>query len=150
MVQFIFYSGKKKKHTIKYEIVLCPLKKKIIWIFGGAGGGLFHDKTLAENGCLPTLQPGQFVVADKAYVGCPQAITPIKRKRGQACLSPEEEQWNRLVNRVRIDIERLMAHFKKFACAREAWRHNRTLHPQVFGLLGELINIDLEFHPLTL
>ncbi len=48
-IQRVYYNGK-KHHALKYELVLCPYTKKILWVGGGFPSGVFHDLKLAEIG----------------------------------------------------------------------------------------------------
>ena len=53
VLQEIFYSGKKKKHTLKYEIGVSIQTGLIVWIGGGMTGST-HDLTIARNELLWT------------------------------------------------------------------------------------------------
>jgi len=79
-VQNVYYNGKNKHHALKYEIVICPYSKKILWINGGYASGVFHDLTIAEIGFFSLLHPDEKVLADKAYIGNPHSFTPTKGK----------------------------------------------------------------------
>jgi hypothetical protein len=68
-VQRVFYSGKKKCHTIKYEIGVRITDGKLLWI-NGPYPGKTHDKTMLEGGDLCSyLLPGETLLGDKGYQG---------------------------------------------------------------------------------
>ncbi len=133
-----------KRHTIKYEIAICPNTNKIVWIYGGTGEGLFHDRSLADIGFFAQLVEGQYVLGDKGYQGAKQCLTPIKG----ADLSDVERKFNKNLGTLRISVERVIGQFKKFQCLSSPWRHSRKTHQFVFGVIAEMVNIEMKFHLL--
>ncbi len=45
IIQRLYYSGKTRKHTIKYEIGIQLQTGKIVWLSGGVPGSV-HDLTI--------------------------------------------------------------------------------------------------------
>ena len=77
-IQCFYYNGKKKKHTIKYEIRIHLQSDKIVWLNGGIPGSA-HDLTIVQNyGLLSNLFPGEFILSDKAYIRETCFYHPIK------------------------------------------------------------------------
>ena len=60
------YSGKKKRHTFKSQIVVDQLTKQIICT--AYGKGREHDFSLFKSSCVQ-LQPEIMCLADKGYQG---------------------------------------------------------------------------------
>jgi len=118
--------------------VICPYTKQIIWINGGVPSGVLHDLKLAEIGFFQILQPHEYVLADKAYIGNTHAITPIKGKH----LQSREIQYNMNLGMAHVPVENVFAHFKRFSCLKQQWRHSRVFHPIVFGVIAEIVNIE--------
>lgn len=133
----------KKAHTIKYEIAICPYRKKIIWVFGGVPSGIFHDLKLAEIGFYEILDDGEKVLGDKAYIGNDHSVTPIKGPVTEA-----EKMVNQNIGAIRVDVERMIGRFKIFNCLCHKWRHNRDSHPLVFGVIAEIVNIETDLSPI--
>ncbi|KAL6071421.1 Transposase [Balamuthia mandrillaris] len=63
--QRIYYSGKKKRHTLKYELVL-DLKTELFTWVNGPFPGRVHDLTIARNGLVKAAQQHK-LLGDKAY-----------------------------------------------------------------------------------
>lgn len=139
----MFYSGKSKKHVIKYEVGVNIKTGEIAWIFGGVPGSV-HDLTIARNsGILNLLDEGELIMADKAYVGQWQFVTPFKRTETQ-----EKVEFNLELGRVREIVEHSLGRIKKFRCLSTKWRHNLNLHHIAFYVVASLINIEFFFSPV--
>jgi hypothetical protein len=75
-----YFSGKKKRHTLKSQGVSLPLAKDIVDIVVGAKGPtsdilLFHSQ-------MEKFAPTQSFKGDKAYIGGKNISTPHKKLRG--------------------------------------------------------------------
>lgn len=141
-IQRQFYSGKHKKHTIKYEVGVQSISGNIVWISGGLPGSI-HDLTMARIGNIQSyLFPFEYVLADKAYIGEEQFITPIRSPQTE-----EEELYNRIISTHRITVEHTIGRLKNFNCLSHKWRHNILLHPIIFNLLCNVVNVDILFSP---
>lgn len=137
--QRIFYSGKSKKHEIKYELGI-DMDGTIIWVSGGWPGSL-HDLTIArQSGILEKLGEGELIIADKAYLGDPHFLTPLKGK----ATSVHGLCFNKLIAQIRIAVEHTFAYFKAFSCLSKKWRHKLCLHRIVFFVLANIINLELK------
>ena len=142
-VQQQFYSGKKKKHTIKYEIAVQIDTGKIVWVAGGVSGNV-HDLTLTRTcGILNHLLPGEHIMADLGYIGELQIITPIKMPRNE-----QEIAWNSHISSIRILVENSLCRIKNFNCLTIPWRHERDLHPMVFTIICNLVNLEMIQNPI--
>jgi len=137
LIQRIFYSGKSKQHSMKYEIAVGLQDGDIKWINGGVPGSV-HDLKLARYGQIKEhLLPHEFILADKAYVGESIFITPIKGTHTKL-----EEAINMVLNTHREVVEHTFCRIKNFHCLSQRWRHNLTLHPIVFQTICNIVNID--------
>jgi hypothetical protein len=147
-MQYSYYSGKKKKHTVKYELVFCPHRHIILWVAGGVGGAVYHDLALAQAGLLNRAPTAKFL-ADKGYIGDEHFVVPLKQFRDRE-FTQAEENYNMNINRMLVLVEQLIGRFKKFQCLKAQWRHPREMGPIVFGVIAEIVNIDVFFHPLVI
>jgi hypothetical protein len=113
-------------------------------MFGGMGGAVFHDLKLAEIGFFHVLPEDKWAMGDLGYYGAERCITPIKRKKKEE-LTEEEKKVNALIGGICVDVERIIGQFKKFYCLAQPWRHKRCMHPIIFGVIGEIINLEIEY-----
>lgn len=96
---------------LKTQIIVELKSLKIICL--ASGKGKVHDFRLFQNSGVKV---GDLIkiIADKGYQGIAKihklSETPIKRKKGKK-LSKQEKDYNRLLNRLRIVIEHVIAEF---------------------------------------
>jgi DDE superfamily endonuclease len=149
-----YYSGKKKAHTLKTQVVVDPCGR-IETVSDSVPGGANHDLALLRStGMLDRLGEGEGAMVDKGYVGVkashPQVpiIIPFKASRGHP-LTEEQEQSNRIVARYRIVVEHTMAQLNRFTVLRQVFRgRERGRHSEVIRVVAKLVNRRLEVRPL--
>ncbi|WP_158676129.1 transposase family protein [Spiroplasma poulsonii] len=102
------YSGKKKKHTIKTQVIIEQETKKIIATSFSLGKK--HDYALFKESKIPILKNTKLIV-DSGYQGIQKnhnnVLIPTKKTKKNP-LNKEQKQYNRLVSKMRIII-RLLA-----------------------------------------
>ena len=137
-----YYSGKKKKHTLKYEVVVSIVTGFFVRVTGGFPGSM-HDFTMSIlSGLFEDLLPGELVLADKGYIGDESIVTPVRRPA-----TDDEWETNRALSSVRELVEHSIGRLKVFKCLTTPWRHDLTLHPIVFMLICNIMNLEFTFHP---
>jgi hypothetical protein len=117
--QKAFYSGKRKQHTLKYQVGVTPAGR--VGTVSVSVPGSVHDLTLLRgSGLLDRLEEGEGVMTDKAYLGAGegraglQVVLPFKRPpKGE--LSKSQRGYNRRVSRRRVKVEHVFAQFRRFA-----------------------------------
>src|SRR3954447_2015189 len=121
----IFYSGKKKRHTIKNQITVN--NRGYILHKLGYKKGRKHDYDIYKNHHPVT--PKQVVnVIDLGYLGIekdfPEQLSalPCKRKRNQI-LSQEEIDYNIIHSKKRIVIEHTISRLKKYRILSDVFRN---------------------------
>src|SRR5690349_13612686 len=71
IIQNVFYSGKKKRHTIKYEVAVRVSDGLLVWISGPFPGKV-HDMAMLHDGNLCSYLVNQErILGDKGYQGQP-------------------------------------------------------------------------------
>ena len=70
------YSGKKKTHTLKYQIIINSTNRYILHVYGPVRGCMSDLKVFKRSGFQ--IPDGFFLLGDKAYLGEPQIIIPHK------------------------------------------------------------------------
>jgi hypothetical protein len=103
--QRTYYSGKKKRHTLKAQVMVDLVTGQIICT--AFGKGRVHDFRLFKLHRLPML-PEQLCLTDKGYQGITKlhksSCTPTKKPR-KAKLDKFERQHNRLLAQSRVIAE---------------------------------------------
>ena len=120
-----FYSGKKKNHTLKNQLIVLPNGAEIVDVTVGKPGpssdiNLFRARQaeFADN---------QKFKGDKGYMGEVQIETPHKKPKKQE-LTPEQKEENKQISAQRIVVEHVIRLVKIFRVAQERFR----LRPQSY------------------
>ena len=113
------YSGKKKDHTLKTEIIT-DVNGEILDIDPGHRGPK-SDKKLHEQSEVGKRFPNATVNGDLAYKGLPHAKVPHKKPRGGE-LSAEQKEENRAFSSVRVHVEHGIRRVKAFRIVRDEYR----------------------------
>jgi DDE superfamily endonuclease/Helix-turn-helix of DDE superfamily endonuclease len=149
-----YYSGKKKAHTLKTQVVVDP-RGRIETVSDSVPGGANHDLTLLRtSGVLERLGEGEAAMMDKGYVGVKNThpgvavVIPFKASRGHP-LTDEQVESNRVVARYRIVVEHAMAQLNRFTVLRQVFRgQKRERHGGVVRGVAKLVNQRVEVKPL--
>lgn len=133
------YSGKKKRHTLKTQIVTDKYGE-VLTIEPGYPGPL-PDKRLYEQSAAARQYPQAARRADLAYQGVPEMILPNKRKRGKAGekakdkkardLTLEQKAENQHQASQRVYVEHGVRRCKAWRILRDELRLGRGLFPLV-------------------
>jgi hypothetical protein len=139
--QKIYYSGKKKRHTLKHQLTVTR-EGKIIHI-GQTAPGARHDRTMfADSGVGDRLQDDEACMGDKGYQGIQhgcKAVLPDKKPKGKA-LSAVQRARNRRITQVRIVVEHTIGRMKTFQVLAQTYRHPRESHDEAFEIVAALTN----------
>jgi DDE superfamily endonuclease len=149
-----YYSGKKKAHTVKIQVVVDPCGR-IEAVGASVPGGANHDlPLLCGSGILEQLAEGEAAMVDKGYVGVKNyypdvpIVIPFKAGRNHP-LTEEQKAYNREVARYRIVVEHTMAQLNRFTVLRQVFRgQQRGRHSQVARVVAKLVNRRLSVKPL--
>jgi hypothetical protein len=114
-----FFSGKKKQHTVKNQIVSLPEGKDIIDIKVGYPGPTADIKLFREQ--QTKFDEKQQFEGDKAYQGGNNITTPHKKKRKQQ-LNEQQKEENKALSSKRIFVEHLIRVVKIFQVASQRFR----------------------------
>ncbi|MGD1702589.1 transposase family protein [Dapis sp. BLCC M229] len=83
-----YYSGKKKNHKRKSQVILLPLGKNIVDIEAGKPGKKSDINFFRET--QQRFSPKQKFTGDQAYLGEPAIKTPKKKPKNQELSSQEK------------------------------------------------------------
>ena len=135
-----YYSGKKKRHTLKNQIIVTPAGEIIQ--FSKTVPGSTHDKKLFEDSERGSLTDTEAYMADKGYQGLQdehKAVLPDKKPRGKD-LTPEQKARNKRISKARIIVERIIGKLKVYQVLSQKYRHARDSHDEVFEIVAGLTN----------
>ena len=121
-IQREYYSGKKKKHTIKIQIIMDEITNKIVGVSFEKGS--VHDFSLFKN-TTGNLDKIISFIADNGYIGIQKifenSITPKKKSKYNP-LTDEDKELNKLISNIRISIEHVNCQVKFFRILSERYR----------------------------
>ena len=147
-----FYSGKKRSHTLKAEVIATP-RGKILFV-SDSYPGRAHDKTIHEKEKLPWLIPKKTrQYYDRGYNGLAgdypdhDIRLPHQRKHVTrkicAPLTRGQKQANALHAKRRIPIEHVFCRMKRFRILSVVWRSRDEWHNPTFRAIAALTNFHL-------
>jgi hypothetical protein len=154
------YSGKKKLHTLKTQMVADS--QHYIHAISQAISGSLHDKKLADAlQTIERLPDGCEADADKGYQGLAQQVTlvtvrdvqtglehviprltvktPFKKPKGQE-LSAVQERFNQALGAIRVRIEHCFGWAKNWAVLATRFRCHHAIYTPIFQLICGLVN----------
>ena len=142
--QRCWYSGKKKRHTIKTEIIVTG-KGRIVSRSNSAPGSN-ADITIRRRG--PPLPKGSRVYADSGYQGLqnehPDIDIPYKRSKKKP-LAKDERAYNHALSRFRVRVEHAFARLKSFRILSERYRYPRPAYAAKFAIVAGIVNLMAGF-----
>lgn len=136
-----YFSGKKKQHTFKSQIVTLPQGKDIVDAVAGAKGPT-SDKTLFEAQASK-FAAGQGFDGDKAYLGAENVQTPHKKPKGGE-LSAQQKQVNKEFSSTRrIFVEHVIRLLRIFRITKERFRLHPSTYEQIILTVCGLVRFRL-------
>lgn len=138
--QLKFFSGKKKQHTIKNQLVSLPEGKDIIDVKVGSPGPTADINLFREQ--QTKFDKQQEFSGDKAYQGGENITTPHKRKKKQK-LSEQQKEENKALSSKRIFVEHLIRVVKIFQVASQRFRLNADVYNEIVLLVCGLVRLRI-------
>ena len=142
------YSGKKKRHTTKNQIIVVEGTKHIINLYNA--NGITHDyKMIKDSGILPVLERlsigGKF---DSGYQGIQKELTKAfipKKKSKLHELTDEEKAYNKTLSQKRIIIEHVNRELKIFRIMKETYRNHQNRYVDKLNIICGIYNLNNSF-----
>jgi hypothetical protein len=139
-----FYSGKKKRHTLKTEIRttrqgrIVPVSKTV--------PGAMHDFELLKQG--EPLPDEARTYADSGYQGIQdihiESEFPYKKpKNGE--LTDEEKEYNTALSKFRVKVENVLGDIKIFRIMSHRYRNKRIRFNEKIRIIAGLVNLKNGF-----
>ncbi len=140
-----FYSGKKKRHTLKTEIRVTREEKgkkpRIIHVSKTRPGSV-HDFALHKQ--EPPIAKDTRAHGDSGYQGLDKIHTqteiPYKASKNRP-LDQEEKDYNSALSRVRVAVENIFAQIKTFKIMADRYRNKRKRYNLKFMIIAGLVNL---------
>ncbi|MCL2487778.1 MAG: transposase [Oscillospiraceae bacterium] len=139
-----WYSGKKKRHTIKSQIVICAKSLMIIAVFVDCGST--HDFKIWKKSIGVKVIKHIKIQADSGYQGIDKlhknSETPKKKSKKQP-LTKEEKANNRRIGAERVPVEYVNCRLKRLHILAERYRNRRKRFGLRLSLFCGLHNFEL-------
>lgn len=139
-----YYSGKKKRHTIKTQVTV-TLKGRITAVSKPRPGSV-HDFTIFKQS--PPLPPDTTAFVDSGYQGIDKlhshAEFPYKARKTKL-LDKEEKEYNRALSRIRVKVENILGQIKVFRILSERYRNKRRRYGLKFNIIAGIVNLKNGF-----
>lgn len=138
--QRCWYSGKKKSHRIKNEIIITG-QGKIVSASDSVPGRVSDITVRRRSAPLPK---DAHVYADSGYQGLqdehPNIDIPYKKSKKHP-LTMDEREYNHGLSRFRVRVEHKIAQIKRFRMLSDRFRYPRSTHAAKFAIVAGIVNI---------
>ena len=143
------YSGKKKHHTIKHQVVIAKVKKpkgrgrkkrKLrIKAVSKSFHGTVHDKKIYDQ-AKANAPPGVPEYGDSGYRGVDKMILPKRKAKGKP-LEKHKKRFNRRHSSKRVCVEHAIGHMKIYKILHHRFRNDLNRHTLIFKNIAGLHNL---------
>lgn len=140
-----YYSGKKKRHTVKKQVTVN--KDGLILSVSPAVEGKRHDyKVFQDNHTMEELIPKEAeVLLDSGYQGAqkdhPDRTIHLPRKATRLHpLGEEDKASNRALSSERVRVEHAIGRLKFFEILSDRFRHALDSYDEIFSVVAGLVN----------
>jgi hypothetical protein len=140
-----YYSGRKKKHTVKTQLMVNT--KGLILHKTGYEGGRKHDYDIYKHNHPVT--PSQVDnIVDLGYLGIEKdyptvkSVLPIRKKRN-TLLSNDDKRYNKNHSRLRIIVEHTICKIKKFGIMGTKFRNRLRRYNNISDIISGLLNFRI-------
>lgn len=135
-----YYSGKKKQHTYKSQVVTLPKGQDIVDVVVGRQGKTSDINIFREQQKKFNIE--QKFTGDKGYQGGTNIKTPQKKPRGKE-LTELQKEGNKEVSSERIYVENVIRLLKIFRAAKERFRMKGNKYEQIILTICGLVRLRI-------
>lgn len=139
-----YYSGKKKRHTIKTEIRITR-KGRIVHVSRSSRWAM-HNFALHKK--EPPIPPDRRVFVDSGYQGLDKRhqATELPYKATQTkSLDREEKEYNHALSRYRVIVENSIGDIKTFQILSDRYRNTHQRYGIKFHIIAGIVNLKNGF-----
>ena len=145
--QRAYYSGKKKSHTLKSQVVVDEESGRLVDVSDSVPGRWADIKLLKDSRVLKRLPAGIGALGDLAYVGIGAlhdlGASPRRQPRGMP-RPAADVRYNRAFSRRRVVVEHAIGRLRRFRAVAEVNRHRRRGHAMRVRAIAGLVNRMLD------
>ena len=142
--QRCWYSGKKKRHTIKTEIAVTE-RGRIVGVFRPAPGRA-HNLEIRRRG--RPLPKHAHVYVGSGYQGLQDDHAALEipyKKSKKKPLTKDERDYNHALSRFRVRVEHGIARLKSFRILAERYRYPRDRYAAKISIVAGILNLAAGF-----
>ncbi len=131
-----YYSGKKKHHSVKNQIMVNPKTKRITSVSDTVPGTVHDEKLFESDKNTLYIPPNSVDIADLGYLGSNginphlKMILPQKKPKGKE-LTEEEKRNNHKISSIRVKVEHPISYLKHFNILSQRYRGKITNQEQL-------------------
>ena len=143
-----WYSGKKKRHTIKTQLSV-NTAGRVLFVSASVPGRVHDHALFKRTGIATRLPQAAPHYLDRGYDGAlgdyPEAALriPFKKRRNHRVLTRSERAFNRLQARQRMIVEHVLSRLKKYQLLAHVYRHRMSDYNRRFRNVAALVNFRL-------
>ena len=146
--QEFYYSGKKKYHTVKNQILVHPRSGKILAVSQTVEGKRHDKQVFVDDPVFFKLPPGARAVGDSAYQGVHhpflRLLTPTKKPPGKE-LEEMDKHNNRSISQIRVRVEHPLSYLKHFNILSQKFRSKISRADLPFKNIACLYNFSRSY-----
>ena len=139
-IQKEYYSGKKKQHTFKGQVITLPEGKDLVDVQVGKQGKASDINIFREQQRKFNVE--QKFTGDKGYQGGVNIKTPQKKPKGKE-LTDLQKDANKEISSERIYVEHVIRLIKIFRAAKERFRMKENKYEEVILTICGLVRLRL-------
>jgi DDE superfamily endonuclease/Helix-turn-helix of DDE superfamily endonuclease len=142
--QKVYYSGKKKRHTLKTEIQV-RMSGEIVRVSKPHPGSV-HDFEIRKR--EKPISRSVRIYADSGYQGIeevhPTSCIPFKRTKLKK-LTSFQKRFNTALSRRRVKVENVICRMKKYKILQDRYRNKREKYHMKTNIIAGLVNLKYGF-----
>lgn len=143
-----YYSGKKKRHTIKSQLVVDRKSGKILTLSPPVAGRIHDYKLWQKSKVFLKLPANSILHLDRGYTGIKKDFPQLN-----VCIPKQANRWHKLtksdkiqnhfLNQIRVKVEHSINKCKQFKTLSQIYRHSLKDYHCRFKNIAGLINFKL-------
>lgn len=126
-IQQDYYSGKKRHHCIKNQVIVSPVTKRILSVSATVKGTIHDKKLFEQDPLLLHLPENSTGMGDLGYEGTEELnphlkmILPFKKPPGSD-LTDSQKANNKAISSIRVRVEHPLSYLKHFGILYQKFR----------------------------
>ncbi|MBY0461250.1 MAG: transposase [Gemmataceae bacterium] len=147
-----FYSGKKKRHTVKSQVTVDEDTGRVADVSDTVPGPTHDIELLRRSQVLGKVPPGVGAIGDSGYVGMgairKRVLTAVPRKKPRGKPRPPgDRRYNRAFSRRRVVVEHTIGKMRRYQAITQQDRQHRRDHARRVRAIAGLVNRMIDARP---